>query len=69
MLEIVEDHLGDTYRAAYTVRFAGWIYVLQCLQKKSKRGIKAPREDLELDSRTADRGSTGLRSMATCARR
>lgn len=48
VLEIVEDHRGDTYRAVYTVRFAGWIYVLHCFQKKSKSGIKTPREDLEL---------------------
>lgn len=48
VLEIVEDHRGDTYRAVYTVRFAGWIYVLHCFQKKSKSGIKTPREDIEL---------------------
>jgi phage-related protein len=48
VLEIIEDHRGDTYRAVYTVRFTGWIYVLHCFQKKSKSGIKTPREDIEL---------------------
>jgi phage-related protein len=48
VLEIVEDHRGDTYRAVYTVRFAGWLYVLHCFQKKSKSGTKTPREDIEL---------------------
>ena len=48
VLEIVEDHRGGTYRAVYTVRFAGWIYVLHCFQKKSRSGTKTPREDLEL---------------------
>jgi phage-related protein len=48
VLEVVEDHRGDTYRAVYTVRFAGWVYVLHCFQKKSKSGIKTPREDLDL---------------------
>lgn len=27
-LEIVEDHDGDTYRAMYTVKFKGVVYVL-----------------------------------------
>jgi phage-related protein len=43
-----QDFRSDTYRAVYTVNFAGWIYVLHCFQKKSKRGIKTPKEDMEL---------------------
>lgn len=48
ILEIVEDHRGDTYRAVYTVRFAGVVYVLHSFQKKSKSGIKTPQEDVKL---------------------
>lgn len=48
ILEIVEDHAGDTYRAVYTVRLAGRIYVLHVLQKKSKTGIKTPKPEIEL---------------------
>ncbi len=48
LLEVVEDFRGGTYRAVYTVKFAGWVYVLHCFQKKSKSGIKTPKEDLEL---------------------
>jgi phage-related protein len=48
VLELVEDHRGDTYRAVYTVRFATRIYVLHAFQKKSKRGIATPKRDLEL---------------------
>lgn len=48
VLEVVEDHQGDTYRAVYTVKFAGWIYVLHCFQKKSKSGIATPKPDLDL---------------------
>lgn len=47
VLEIVEDHRSDTYSAVYTVKFAGW-YVLHCFQKKSKTGIKTPKEDMDL---------------------
>jgi phage-related protein len=48
VLEVVEDLRGDTFRAVYTVKFAGWVYVLHCFQKKSKTGIKTPRDDLDL---------------------
>jgi phage-related protein len=48
VLELVEDHRGDTYRAVYTVRFATRIYVLHVFQKKSKRGIATPQRDIEL---------------------
>ena len=48
VLEILDDHDGDTYRAVYTVRFKAAVYVLHVFQKKSKRGIATPRKDLEL---------------------
>ena len=48
VLEVVEDLRSDTYRAVYTVKFAGWIYVLHCFQKKSKSGIKTPKEGIDL---------------------
>lgn len=48
VLEIVEDHAGDTYRAVYTVRFADRIYVLHAFQKKSKGGIATPKREIEL---------------------
>ena len=48
VLEVVEDDRGDTYRAVYTVKFAGWVYVLHCFQKKSKSGIKTPKDDIDL---------------------
>ena len=48
VLEAVEDFRSDTYRAVYTVKFAGWVYVLHCFQKKSKSGIKTPKEDMDM---------------------
>ena len=48
VLELTEDHRGDTYRTVYTVRFVTKIYVLHAFQKKSKRGIATPKRDLEL---------------------
>jgi phage-related protein len=48
VLEIVDDFQGDAFRAVYTVRFAGIIYVLHAFQKKSKKGIATPQRDIEL---------------------
>ena len=48
VLELIEDHRGDTYRAVYTVRFATRIYVLHVFQKKSKHGIATPQKEIEL---------------------
>jgi phage-related protein len=47
-LEIEEDHDGDTYRAVYTVRLVGRVYALHAFQKKSKRGIKTPKAEIDL---------------------
>lgn len=48
VLEIVESHEGNAYRAVYTVRFAKAVFVLHAFQKKSKRGSATPKPDLEL---------------------
>lgn len=47
VLEVVEDDDGSTYRAVYTVKFAGVVYVLHAFQKKSKRGAKTPAEEID----------------------
>ena len=47
VLEIVDDHDGDTFRAVYTVRFGDSVYVLHAFQKKSKRGAGTPRTEIE----------------------
>src|SRR5437588_5630567 len=48
VLEIVEDHSGNTYRASYTVKFAVAVYVLHAFQKKSPKGVKTAHKDVEL---------------------
>jgi phage-related protein len=48
VLEVVEDHDGSTYRAVYTVKFAGAVYALHAFQKKSKRGIKTPAAEVNV---------------------
>ena len=51
VLEIVENHDGDAYRAVYTVRFQEAVYVLHVFQKKSTRGIETPKADVDLIKR------------------
>ncbi len=51
VVEIVDDHQGDTYRTVYTVKFGSAIYVLHAFQKKSKHGIKTPQAEIDLVKR------------------
>jgi len=48
VLEVVEDWDRSTYRAVYTVRFEGVVFVLHAFQKKSKRGAATPKADIDL---------------------
>jgi phage-related protein len=46
VLELVDDFDSNTYRAVYTVRFAGVVYVLHAFQKKAKKGIATPLQEI-----------------------
>ena len=48
VLEIVDDHDTNTYRAVYTVKLSDTVYVLHAFQKKSKSGIATPQKELNL---------------------
>jgi phage-related protein len=48
VLEIVENSVGGTFRAVYTVKFSNAIYVLHCFQKKSTSGIATPKVIMDL---------------------
>jgi phage-related protein len=48
VVEIIKDYRGDTFRAAYTLRYREAVYVLHAFQKKSKTGRETPRRDKEL---------------------
>ena len=51
VLEIVSDYQGDTWRVVYTIRFLEAVYVLHAFQKKSKRGIATPKQEIEVIKR------------------
>ena len=51
VVEVVKDYRGDTFRAVYTVRYAGAVYMLHAFQKKSKTGRQTPRRDIEMVKR------------------
>ncbi|WP_245430872.1 type II toxin-antitoxin system RelE/ParE family toxin [Rhodoplanes roseus] len=48
VLELIEDFDTDTYRAVYTVRFSGVVYVLHAFQKKAKTGVATPLHEIDL---------------------
>ena len=48
VLEIIVPHDGDAYRAVYTVKFRLAVYVLHAFQKKSKKGDKTPKPEMDL---------------------
>lgn len=48
VLELVESHDGNAFRAVYTVRLAGAVYVLHAFQKKSPSGIRTAKKDIDL---------------------
>ncbi len=48
VVEVVTDFRGDTFRAVYTLRYAGAVYVLHAFQKKSATGRETSLRDLDL---------------------
>jgi phage-related protein len=48
ILEVVSDHRGDTFRAVYTIKLTGRVYVLHAFQKKSKTGIATPKSEIDM---------------------
>ena len=66
VIEVIEDHDGDTYRAVYTVRFAEALYVLHCFQKKSRRGIATHRRDIDLIKERLRRAEELYRQRIVC---
>ncbi len=47
VLEVVSSFEGNAYRAVYTVRLEQAVYVLHAFQKKSRRGIATPAQEIE----------------------
>lgn len=46
--EIAIEHDKNAYRSVYIVNISDTVYVVHCFQKKSKRGIKTPKEEIEI---------------------
>ena len=68
VLEVIRDYRGDTFRAVYTLKYTGTVYVLHAFQKKSKTGRTTPRRDLELIRqrlREAEQIARGRKPRAT----
>jgi len=48
VMELWRDHADGTFRTVYTVRYAEVVVILHAFQKKSKKGIETPKQDIEL---------------------
>src|SRR5437588_6105985 len=48
VFEIALAFRGDAFRVAYAVQIADEIWVVHAFQKKSKHGIKTPRQEIDL---------------------
>ncbi|MFH1643890.1 MAG: type II toxin-antitoxin system RelE/ParE family toxin [bacterium] len=48
IIEIKENTESGTFRVVYTIKIADFIFVLHAFQKKSKHGIKTPKQEIDL---------------------
>ncbi|MEX0979442.1 MAG: type II toxin-antitoxin system RelE/ParE family toxin [Gemmatimonadota bacterium] len=48
VIEVAVDDRGNTYRLYYTLKCPDYLYVLFAHMKKSKRGERIPRHEVEL---------------------
>ena len=48
VMELALKHRGDAFRVVYALQIDDDIWVIHAFQKKSKSGIKTPKQDIEL---------------------
>jgi len=48
ILELALQNQGNAYRVIYALRLDTDIWVIHAFQKKSKRGIQTPKEEIDL---------------------
>lgn len=46
--EVALRHRTDAYRTVYTLQFEGAFWVVHAFQKKSRSGIKTPKQEIDL---------------------
>ena len=48
VMELALKHRGDAFRVVYALQIDDDIWVIHAFQKKSKSGVKTPKQDIEL---------------------
>ena len=48
VMELALKHRGDAFRVVYALQIGDDIWVVHAFQKKSKTGIKTPKQDIDL---------------------
>lgn len=68
VVELIDDYDGDTYRAVYTIKFQGTIYVLHAFQKKSSHGIATPKHHIDLINQRLKQAEQHYKSLKEATR-
>ena len=64
VLEVIENHRGDAYRAVYAVPFADAVYLLHAFQNESK-SVKTDQTDVKLLAERLKRARIDYQSDGT----
>jgi phage-related protein len=48
VFEIALPYRSDAYRAVYAVKLGDDLWIIHAFQKKSKRGVKTPKQEIDL---------------------
>lgn len=48
VIEIIESDESGTFRVVYTLKISNFVFVLHAFKKKSKQGIKTPKQEIDL---------------------
>jgi len=48
VFEIALAYRADAYRAIYAVKLGNELWIIHAFQKKSKRGVKTPKREIDL---------------------
>src|SRR5208337_2873991 len=61
VMELVLRHRGDAFRVVYALQIDTDIWVIHAFQKKSKSGIKTPKQEIDLVHERLRRLKEGLK--------
>lgn len=64
VLEIKESDASGTFRVVYTIKMPKCVFVLHAFQKKSKQGIKTPKQEMDLIEKRLKEAQTRYKELS-----